>query len=209
MKTLRKSLFVWPVLLLASGACSADDEQQGVEPVAGRTVEQAVTDAWIDGKLEAAYTFNRHLSAFAIDTDVENGIVTLTGTVNSDIDRDLAGEIAKGLEGVNEVENRLLVAAESEAWSHGADADSESAAQPRRSFGRWVDDATTTAAVKAKLIGNSNVAARDIDVDTRDDVVTLTGSVRSDEERDLAEALARNVPEVRELHNQLRVADAK
>jgi hypothetical protein len=31
------------------------------------------------------------LSAFAIDTDVNSGIVHLTGNVSHDIDRDLAG----------------------------------------------------------------------------------------------------------------------
>ena len=45
--------------------------------------EGAAKDAWIDGQLEAVYALNRHLSAFAIDTEVDKGIVHLTGNVNT------------------------------------------------------------------------------------------------------------------------------
>ncbi len=145
----------------------------GQQPASGdRDFQQAAEDAWIDGRLEGTYIFNDHLSAAAIDTEVRNGIVTLTGTVESDIDRDLAGEIAKGLKGVASVENRLRVAGESPA-AH-ADVDRDVAANERRSFGQSVNDATTSAAVKAGLISNKNIRARDINVDTEDDVVTLS-----------------------------------
>jgi hyperosmotically inducible periplasmic protein len=52
---------------------------------------------------------NAHLNAFSIDTDVENGKVHLTGAVESDIDRDLAGEIVKGTDGVVDVQNDLKI----------------------------------------------------------------------------------------------------
>lgn len=205
MKLRYNSLAACVGLLLASTAWS--DEQQAAEQ--DRDFEQAVSDAWIDGKLESAYTFNPHLNPFEIDTDVENGVVMLSGTVDSDIDRDLAGEIAKGLEGVHEVQNNLLVDTSLDAAVDESGSESDADAQESRSFGRWVDDATTTAAVKTRLIGNSNIAARNIDVDTRNDVVTLNGEVRSDEEKDLAEQLAKNVNEVVEVRNELRVASAQ
>ena len=75
----------------------------------GAEREGAVKDAWIDGKLEAVYALNSYLSAFAIDTAVTQGVVQLTGKVSSDIDRDLAGELAKGIEGVVDVHNDLAV----------------------------------------------------------------------------------------------------
>ena len=47
-------------------------------------------------------------------------------------------------------------------------------------------DAATTAAVKTKLLGDTKVGGLGIDVDTKDNVVTLTGKVRSTGERDEA-----------------------
>lgn len=59
-----------------------------------------------------------------------------------------------------------------------------------RSFFKWVDDATTTAAVKTRLVGNDNTKGLQIDVDTSSDVVTLSGRVASAQETQLAEEIA-------------------
>lgn len=173
-------------------------------------------DAWITGKIEAVYALNRHLEGLTIDTDVKNGAVHLTGTVESDIDRDLAGELAKGIEGVVSVDNDLELRAGSRKpytpartdgpARDGAVARDGGASDPDRPFGVWIDDATTTAMVKSKLIGNANTKAAKIDVDTRDDVVTLTGEVQSAEEKQLAEELAKNTGDVRQVVNRLVVS---
>jgi osmotically-inducible protein OsmY len=177
--------------LLAAGALTA-------APSYGAERTGDIKDAWITGKLEAVYALNRHLEGYAIDTDTQNGVVHLTGTVESDIDRDLAGEIAKGIEGVTSVDNDLKVASGSRkpATSSGDD----------RPFGVWIDDATTTAAVKSKLLANPNTKGLKIDVDTRADVVTLRGEVSSSEEKQLAEELAKNSGDVKEVRNQLVVS---
>jgi osmotically-inducible protein OsmY len=47
-----------------------------------------------------------------------------------------------------------------------------------------------------------------IDVDTRGDVVTLSGQVASREEKSLAEELARNTGDVEDVRNQLVIAQA-
>jgi osmotically-inducible protein OsmY len=147
------------------------------------------------------YTLNRHLNPFAINTDVENGMVHLTGMVESDIDRDLAGEIAKGIDGVIDVTNDLTVA---EGTRQSAAA--KSGTDSKQPFGAWVHDATTTAVVKSKLIANSNTKGLQIGVETQDDVVTLSGEVSSDETKQLAEELARNTGNVADVHNQLVIA---
>jgi osmotically-inducible protein OsmY len=160
----------------------------------------APKDGWITGKLEATYSLNRHLNAFTINTDTQNGVVHLTGNVESDIDRDLAGELAKGIEGVVSVDNDLVIKPNSrhEAHSEGT----------QRPFGVFVDDATTTAMVKSKLLANPNTKGLEIDVDTRGDVVTLNGEVSSNEEKQLAEELAKNTGDVKQVRNQLVVKRA-
>jgi hyperosmotically inducible periplasmic protein len=165
----------------------------------GAEREGPAKDAWIDGKLEGVYAVNRYLRAFAIGTEVEKGVVHLTGKVESDTDRDLAGEIAKGIDGVVDVDNDLLIATGARVTQKAGE---------DRSFGVWIDDATTTAAVKAKLLGNANIKGTKIDVDTRGDVVTLSGQVTSAEEKSLAEELAQNTGDVKKVTNRLVIARA-
>ena len=179
-------------LSLASSVALADSS----------TFTGAARDAWLTGKIETAYVLNGHLNPFAITTTVNGGAVHLTGTVKDSIDRDLAGEVAKGVEGVVSVKNDLKVdertANEAAAKARKAD---------HRDFGAVVSDATMTARVKSKLIANSNVHAGKIDVDTRDHVVTLSGRVASSSEKALAEQIARNTSEVKNVRNNL-VVDA-
>ncbi len=156
-------------------------------------------DAWIDGRLESVYALNRHLNAFTIDTETDKGVVQLTGQVESDIDRDLAGELAKGIDGVVKVNNRLTIVSGAHATlKNGQD----------RSFGTWIDDTTMTARVKSKLLANPNTKGMQIHVDTRSDVVTLSGNVASAEEKSLAEELARNTGDVKDVRNQLMIHTA-
>jgi osmotically-inducible protein OsmY len=186
---MRKYLAVTALVLMTSlGAMQASGEDKGTPK-----------DAWITGKLEATYAFNRHLSAFDIHTDTTNGVVHLTGAVESDIDRDLAGEIAKGVDGVTSVKNDLTL----KPGARSAKTESS-----QRTFGTFVDDATTTAMVKSKLLANPNTKGLKIDVDTRGDVVTLSGTVSSAEEKQLAEELARNTGDVKQVKNQLVVGKA-
>lgn len=154
-----------------------------------------LNDAWLDGKVETAFALNRHLNPFRIDTEVENGTVYLDGSVESDVDRDLASQIAKSVDGVKGVENRLKVAEMKESDMQRATND----------LLQNVTDATTTAVVKTKLLANGNTKGLQINVDTQDDVVTLTGIVESDEIRDLAEKLAQNTENVKSVENRLEV----
>ena len=69
----------------------------------------------------------------------------------------------------------------------------------------WVDDATTTAMVKSKLLADPQIKGTKIDVDTRGDVVTLSGTVASKEQKQLAEQIAKNTGDVKQVKNQLVV----
>lgn len=173
----------------------------GQQPADPTSFKGEASDAWLTGKVEMAYTLNEHLNPFEIDTDVRSGVVTLSGMVESDIIRELAGEIAKGIDGVVDVNNDLEVGISERATAN-------SAAEERRNFPTWFDDATTTAAVKSKLVANSSTNGLQIDVDTREDVVTLSGSVESEEQKALAGELARNTGDVKGVRNLLVVSDS-
>ena len=196
MKTTAITASLASALLLASSVTFADSS----------TFTGATKDAWLTGKIETAYVLNGHLNPFAISTSVDSGAVHLTGTVKDGIDRDLAGEVARGVDGVVSVKNDLKVD-EKATNEAAAKAKTKSQKSDHRDFGSWVSDATTTARVKSRLIGNNNVHAAKIDVDTKDHIVTLSGRVSSSSEKSLAEQLARNTSEVKTVHNNL-VVDA-
>lgn len=69
-------------------------------------------------------------------------------------------------------------------------------------------DASITAAVKMKMADDPDVMARNIDVDTSDGEVTLTGHVKSRAEADKAVAIARSVDGVKAVHSNLEVRPA-
>lgn len=164
-------------------------------------MSRKLTEARQEGSVWTAFALNRHLSPFSIDVDVENGVAKLTGTVESDVDKDLAEQVALGVDGVTKVDNQLQVKGEA-AERRKDDGD--------RSFSTRFNDSTTTATVKSKLLWNRNTEGTDIKVSTKDGVVTLEGTADSAASSDLATRLARNTNGVRKVENKVKVeADAK
>jgi hyperosmotically inducible periplasmic protein len=79
------------------------------------------------------------------------------------------------------------------------------AERPLDSAGATVDDAAVTTRVKSALIMAPDLQGLSIDVDTTNNVVTLSGTVASDSLREQAEQLTRGVDGVREVRNDLTV----
>ncbi len=161
-------------------------------PVLGADESERHSDLWLKASLVTTYALNQHLNPFDIHVDVKEGVATLSGVVDSSVDKDLAGELAKGLDGVRDVDNRLQVK-------------SDSGNRERSGFIEQVNDANITAKVKSQLLWNSNTQGLRMDVDTQDGVVTLRGEVASAEEAELAAQIARNTSGVREVDNRLEV----
>jgi osmotically-inducible protein OsmY len=67
-------------------------------------------------------------------------------------------------------------------------------------------DAALTAAVKTKLLADPKVSGLKIDVDTKNGMVTLTGTARSQAEKDEALRLARETENVKNVTDQITVA---
>lgn len=166
----------------------------------GERAKAALKDAWLDGRLESALLFNQHLNSFDIATHVENGVVRLEGSVESDIERDLAGEIAKSIDGVRDVDNRLTVDPAKARQARESDASREA-----RGFRQAVSNATLTARIKSKLLANGNTSGLAVNVDSRDGEVTLSGTVGSDEEKELIERIAGNTEGTTSVDNRLMV----
>jgi hyperosmotically inducible protein len=165
---------------MAFGANAAQDWQDDAK------------DAWIDGKAETTLLLNANLNSFNINTDVHDGNVTLTGKVNSSVDKSLAGELIRSLDGVKDVNNELSV------MKQHNDKDS-------KDLGESLTDSKVATVVKTRLLFSADVSGTDINVDVAHGVVTLKGTVSSDAERDLALTIAKNTDDVKDVVDELRV----
>jgi osmotically-inducible protein OsmY len=76
----------------------------------GRKIGAGANDAWIWAKTRSVLTTADDLSDSTINVDVENGVITLSGTVSSQEQVKKADELAKGIEGQKGVQNKLQVA---------------------------------------------------------------------------------------------------
>ncbi len=71
---------------------------------------QQVSDDRIHDQVRIRLAKDRDVKGGALEVEVENGVVTLRGQVDSDKRRRKAGSLAKGVKGVTGVNNELTVA---------------------------------------------------------------------------------------------------
>ena len=95
------------------GACNQADRQQAKTEGRQATTQAsaAVDDAAITTKVKAALLADDQVKGTQINVDTSGGSVRLTGTVDSASQVQRATEIAKGVNGVQKVENNLTASA--------------------------------------------------------------------------------------------------
>ena len=69
----------------------------------------AAGDAMITGKVKTALIADPDVKALRIDVDTKNGVVALSGTADSAAHSDKATSVARSIDGVKSVDNRLTV----------------------------------------------------------------------------------------------------
>jgi hyperosmotically inducible protein len=178
-------------LIISTSGLAADEAQSGQ------------SDLWLKARLVIAYTLNTHLNPFDIGVQVDHGVATLSGNADSDVERELAVAIAKGVDGIVEVRDEIRVEPETAGESASDQASGESSQQK---FLRILTDATTTARVKSRLLWHSQTDGLDIGVDTDEGAVTLTGTVNTAGERELAEFIALDTAGAASVNNRIAVS---
>ncbi len=150
-----------------------------------RTVGTQIDDATITAKIKLKLLQDPITKARKIDVDTVNGVVTLTGIVESKEEIERAVEIAKNESGVKKVVNNLKI--------------------EKRGIGGYLSDKEITTRIKLKLIEDPELKAFSIDVDTLNGVVTLTGVVKNEHQRQKAVEIAKSVPGVKGIINNLQI----
>jgi hyperosmotically inducible protein len=146
-------------------------------------------DSGITSVVETSLQANDKVKARQVEVQTREGVVYLTGVVDTEEARREAGRVAWRTEGVYGVVNDLTVG--------------------ERTVGSWIDDVMISSKVKTKLIANSEIKAGNIDVSSSQGVVTLLGRVRTELVKRDAERIARGTAGVKDVNNELLVGSIR
>ena len=165
--------------LLGTAACSSTRTQ--------RAPGEQVDDATLLTSVKSALASDPVTEAGEINVDVNRGVVKLAGYVDSSKEKQMAGDIARKVDGVQSVQNDISVKKSDE------------------SAGEVIDDSILTAKVKAALIADSSTKAHQINVETQGGVVQLSGFVDNAAAKSAATNVAKSVTGVKDVKNELSV----
>ncbi|WPJ11433.1 molecular chaperone OsmY [Raoultella ornithinolytica] len=191
------ALFLGSAMISASAYAENPpaNSAQSVATSAGQAVESSLNkvgdfmdDSTITARVKAALIDDKNIRSSDISVKTENKVVTLSGSVDSAEQKDLAVNAAKTVKGVTTVNDQLNVVAEKSASLEG-----------------YAGDTAITSQVKAKLLADDIVPSRKVTVETRDGTVHLSGTVDSRQQADRAADIAKAVSGVKNVENNLSV----
>jgi hyperosmotically inducible protein len=216
------------VTLMTAGYASAQTATEKTKQAVKDTGEN-ITDAAITTAVKTKLLADTKVGGLKIDVDTNDHVVTLTGPVNSAAEKAEAIRLAKNTTGVKRVVSKLVIET---AGTTGKvdkkddklkveikDDTKETKDKIKEKAGQAKDatkdaavktkdvtaDATITSAVKTKLLADTTVGGLKIDVDTKDNVVTLTGTVKSAAEKAEAIRLAKTTTGVKRVVDKLTI----
>lgn len=142
-----------------------------------------VSDTWITSKTKISLFADERVKGTQVSVDTTKGVVHLRGKVDSAEAKSAANDIAQGVEGVKSVKNDLQVVAPTARKAVDA------------------SDSDIAKAVGTRLAKDTQL--KKVDVRTDAGVVTLTGQVPTIGASAKASEMARGVPGVRSVKNEL------
>jgi osmotically-inducible protein OsmY len=142
-------------------------------------------DTWLTSKTKLKFMMDRRVSAREISVETQDSVITLRGKVGSVHQRQAAEQIARETSGAKSVTSALQVVPEAQRKAVDA------------------RDGDLLKAVKARL-AKDDILFEDIAVRADASVITLMGIVADGRARTRAADLARGVPGVKSVRNELR-----
>jgi hyperosmotically inducible protein len=133
------------------------------------------------------------LKDVSVSQDRDKGVVTLTGTTTSEADKSQAESIAKSVAGPQVVSDQIAVR---------PPGDESTAKKVDSDLDKGIEKNFDAVLVRHKLDSA-------VKYDVKNGVVTLTGHVNSQSRRAMVEKLATDVPNVKQVVNELEVKDQK
>jgi len=100
---MKKVLILVASLFLVSGCLSTNSRLSESEPV------KYVEDSVLTAKVKTAILSQKGFEGLSIHINSYKGVVQLSGFVDTDVNKELAGQIARNVDGVTELVNNLIV----------------------------------------------------------------------------------------------------
>jgi hyperosmotically inducible protein len=155
-----------------------------------RSTGEYIDDRAVDSRVKDALDDNAEYKFEDVNVASFKGTVQLSGFVDIDSQKNTAGDIAKHVQGVKDVENDITVKDQSE-----------------RSTGEYVDDKSLTAHVKDALNDNPEYKFDEVSVSAYKGTLQLSGFVNTSDQKTKAGDIARQVQGVQEVVNNITVKD--
>jgi len=179
----------------AMAETTTTEKAQSAANTAGEKIDNSMNkvgnfmdDSSITAKVKAALVDADDIKSTDISVETEKNVVTLSGFVESQAQAEKAVAVAKKVEGVTSVSDKLHVRDGKEQSAKG-----------------YAGDTATTSEIKAKLLADDIVPSRKVKVETTDGVVQLSGTVDSKAQSDRAESIAKAIDGVKSVKNDLKV----
>jgi len=149
------------------------------------------SDAGLRERVRGTLLFHKSVNYSDTEVSVLDGTVTLRGKATSEAQKDLTTQYAREVSGIKRVDNQMVV----------------TNARPKRdeSAGDKIDDASITSQVKTSLLFHHGTDGFDTKVSTSKGIVTLTGTARSQTDKDRATARVTDIRGVKSVDNQMTV----
>ncbi|MDB5809442.1 MAG: hypothetical protein JWN94_1564 [Betaproteobacteria bacterium] len=182
---LARTVLAGVIALGISGCNQSQDTSGGAKSTT--TVGTEIDDSILTGRVAAALLSDLSARSYGFKVETRKGDVQLSGFADNQADIERAVQVARGVPGVKQVDNKVSV---------------KTAAT---TVGNKVDDGIVTARIKAALLSDSSVRGFDIGVVTQKGEVQLSGFAATQAQIDRAVEIARGVEGVRAVDNKMTV----
>jgi hyperosmotically inducible protein len=174
-------------LLAGCGDSQNADVKAASPPAVSTSVGTKIDDGVVTTRVKSALLADPDVKSFDVKVETRAGEVQLSGFVGNLAQAERAVAIARGVEGVTAVSNKMDL--------KGSPA----------TVGNAVDDSIITAKIKSALLADPNVKSLDVAVVTRKGEAQLSGFVNNQDQITRVSDLARAVEGVKAVSNEMSI----
>jgi osmotically-inducible protein OsmY len=180
-RSIGRSLRVMFLVSVAMATLGVATDARAADRTRASASADNIEDARRQTQIATVYAINPLLRDSVLIVTVTGANASIVGKTGSTVQRDLAEEIAMSVDGIEHVDNMIGITDMPMLLPRGD-----------TSFGQKIDDATTTAAIRSKLLWGAKTSGLAVQVATVRGNVRLYGTVYESAQKDLVAQVARD-----------------